>query len=124
MNYVCIRHDYFIDGGWTRLMLDGMGPPQTYEVAGSSSTEEKPYSLVWQDVLDFYQPHLNESLHRDMHGVRFTTSGLHQRLKGPLASLETGDFYQDIASRCVDEKPSPYSIRGMMCGVVLNFGIK
>ena len=50
--------------------------------------------------------------------------GLDPRERGPLKRLEKSYLYQGVARKCVDQSPDPYSLHGMLCSVLVDFGIK
>ena len=79
--------------------------------------------LPWKEFSDFILGGPNQHIAKYINPERFYTTMTRPRQNGVLHSFEKSDWYQKMASYCVNWEPDAYSFNGFLCNVITDFGI-
>ena len=107
-------------GGAAKSLVRLLAPSQQSHVI-PNYTSLNPTLFEWEKFDNFFLKLLNQkSESRLDFGPWFS---MKPRKTGILQSLENSEWYQKLASHCVDWSPDSYSWDGFLCSGVTDFGI-
>ena len=108
------------DGGISKSLIRLFAPREQRYVIPNNSSHFSTL-LDWAALDKFLLKHLQQNNENKMdYNPWFAMT---PRKTGVLSSFETSQWYQKLASHCVDWEPDSYSWNGFLCSGVTDFGI-
>ena len=109
------------DGGQAKTLVKIFAPNQQHHIKPNYASS-LPHLLPWKKFSNFLlggpSQHNNKNINYD---TFVATMG--PRQNGVLHSFEKSEWYQTLASYCIDYNPDSYSFSGFLCNVITDFGI-
>ena len=108
------------DGGISKSLIHFLVPSEQSHIRPYKSSQFSPL-LDWANfdkmILEYEESNFESQIDNN------PWFAMSPRKAGILHSLETSEWYQKLASHCVDWEPDSYSWNGFLCSGVTDFGI-
>ena len=108
------------DGGISKSLIHWLVPKEQSHIIPYESSQFSPL-LDWASFDKALLENKNSSFESQIN--YYPWFAMSPRKTGILQSLETSEWYQKLASHCVDWEPDSYSWNGFLCSGMTDFGI-